>query len=48
LITKVRDRSGAAIGGNCDLVCLIERLQTCELKVSEGGVEVITKSGADQ
>jgi hypothetical protein len=49
LVTKLKDSAtGNAMAGSCDLVCVIERLQTCELKVSEGGVEVVTKSGADQ
>lgn len=48
LVSDVIDQTtGVAAAGTVDLYVVVERLQVVTLKVSEGGVEVLVKQGAD-
>lgn len=46
VVCQVKDRAGSDVS-NATLYCIIERLVTCVLKVSAGGVVIATKDGAD-
>jgi hypothetical protein len=47
LQSDIQDQTtNAASAGALDLFIIVERLQTVTMKISEGGVEVITKQGA--
>ena len=48
LVSDLIDQTtGAAAANTVDLYVIVERLQVVTLKISEGGVEVLVKQGAD-